>query len=47
VDLALWAHELQFTHPTTQEHMRFVVNPPEGEPWDAFEFNRKSHKIRD
>jgi len=39
--IALWAHELCFVHPTTEEVMRFVVNPPELEPWEQFDFDRK------
>jgi len=38
---ALWAHELVFAHPTTQDVMKFVVNPPETTPWDRFEFDRR------
>jgi len=45
-DIALWAHELCFVHPTTEEVMRFIVNPPECAPWDKFDFDRKSHKTR-
>ena len=26
-NLALWAYELRFTHPTTKENMRFTVAP--------------------
>ncbi|MDR0461963.1 MAG: RluA family pseudouridine synthase [Christensenellaceae bacterium] len=43
-DIALWAHELVFTHPTTDEVMRFIVNPPETVPWTSFEFERKKNK---
>ena len=45
-DLALWAHELSFHHPITDDIMRFVVNPPETTPWTSFDFERKSHKTR-
>lgn len=45
-NLALWAYELSFTHPTTAERMKFVVNPPETAPWMHFDFNRKGHKHR-
>jgi len=44
--LALWAHELSFTHPTTGDKLKFVVNPPEDAPWLNFDFQRKSHKHR-
>jgi 23S rRNA pseudouridine1911/1915/1917 synthase len=42
--LALWAHELSFNHPTSGDRLKFVVNPPEIEPWTQFDFGRKSHK---
>ena len=45
-ELALWAHEISFTHPTTDEVMRFIVNPPETVPWTSFDFDRQSHKTR-
>ena len=44
--LALWAYSLSFVHPTTGERMKFVVNPPEVQPWVSFDFNRKEHKHR-
>ena len=44
--LALWAHELSFTHPTSSDRLKFIVNPPETPPWDQFDFNRQSHKTR-
>ncbi|MCL2851240.1 MAG: RluA family pseudouridine synthase [Firmicutes bacterium] len=44
IDLALWAYELTFNHPTTGQRLRFIVNPPETHPWELFEFARKSHK---
>jgi len=44
--LALWAYELGFNHPTSGERLRFVVNPPEIDPWMEFDFERKSHKTR-
>ena len=31
-NLALWAYELTFTHPTTKEHMRFTVAPDYNNP---------------
>ncbi len=37
--LALWAYSLKFTHPTTGEKMRFIVEPPkENNPWKLFDF---------
>ena len=37
--LALWAYSLRFTHPTTGESLRFVIEPPKEEaPWKAFSF---------
>jgi 23S rRNA pseudouridine1911/1915/1917 synthase len=41
---ALWAHELSFKHPITDDVLKFVVNPPEDVPWDRFEFDRKVKK---
>ncbi len=35
-NLALWAYELTFTHPTTKENMRFTVAPEYNNP--AFKF---------
>ena len=36
-NLALWAHELCLTHPTTKKTMAFKVFPPTDEmPWKAF-----------
>lgn len=35
--LALWAYSLRFTHPTTGEALRFIVEPPKDEmPWKLF-----------
>lgn len=33
-DIALFAHKLTFTHPTTKEKMSFKVEPPSKDPWD-------------
>lgn len=36
--LALWAYSLRFTHPTTGERMRFMIEPPkDSEPWKLFD----------
>ena len=36
-NLALWAYELRFVHPTTKENMTFKVYPPEDMvPWSVF-----------
>lgn len=35
-NIALFAHKLEFTHPTTKETMRFEENPPKQEPWGRF-----------
>ena len=43
-NLALWAHELVFRHPTTEDMLKFIVNPPECVPWDSFVFDRKPKK---
>ncbi|MFD1205162.1 MULTISPECIES: RluA family pseudouridine synthase [Sporosarcina] len=31
--IALWAHTLEFPHPTTKEQLTFVSYPPEEYPW--------------
>ena len=39
-NLALWAYELRFVHPTTKENMTFKVYPPEElVPWKVFNLN--------
>jgi 23S rRNA pseudouridine1911/1915/1917 synthase len=39
-NLALWAVELKFTHPTLKEKMTFRVYPPEDEyPWNQFDMD--------
>lgn len=36
-NLALWAYELKFVHPTTKENLTFKVYPPENiVPWNVF-----------
>ena len=40
-NLALWAYELKFVHPTTKENMTFKVYPPEDKiPWKVFDLNK-------
>ena len=40
-NMALWAYELRFDHPTTKEKMVFKVFPPtEDMPWKHFNFTR-------
>lgn len=37
--LALWAYSLRFSHPTTGEALRFMIEPPKDEnPWKLFSF---------
>lgn len=37
--LALWAYSLRFTHPTTGESLKFIIEPPKEEtPWKLFDF---------
>ena len=36
-NIALWSHELSFTHPESGEQMFFAENPPEEFPWTLFE----------
>lgn len=39
-NLALWAFELKFIHPTTKENMTFKVYPPETVvPWNVFKIS--------
>lgn len=39
-NLALWAYELKFVHPTTKENMTFKCYPPEDMvPWSVFNLN--------
>lgn len=35
-NLALWAGELEFKHPTEDKVLVFKVNPPEKSPWNLF-----------
>lgn len=40
-NLALWAYELKFQHPTTKENMTFRVYPPEDiVPWKVFDMKK-------
>ncbi len=39
-NLALWAYELAFNHPTTKEKMVFQCYPPETEPWTRFDIEK-------
>lgn len=39
-NLALWAYEIKFIHPTTKENMTFRCYPPEDiVPWNVFNLN--------
>jgi len=40
VDMALWAYKLNFEHPTTKEHLCFLLEPPAKEPWNEFDIER-------
>ena len=42
-DIALWAYQLEFNHPTTKDRLKFVVYPPEDGAWAKFDFRRKQH----
>ena len=35
-DIALWSHELSFTHPATGERLHFSAPPPRAYPWTLF-----------
>jgi len=40
--LALWAYSLRFSHPTTGDGMRFIIEPPRDDmPWKLFDFECK------
>ena len=40
-NLALWAYEIRFVHPTTKENMVFKVYPPEeNTPWSSFKLDK-------
>ncbi len=40
-NLALWATEIKFIHPTTKEKMVFRAFPPEeSSPWKAFDLGK-------
>lgn len=34
--IALWAHTVQFEHPTTKEMIQITSNPPKEYPWNLF-----------
>lgn len=34
--IALWAYQLSFFHPVTQEKVTFTTNPPDQAPWNKF-----------
>lgn len=39
--LALWATQIKFEHPTTKQRMTFIAYPPEENlPWSAFDIDR-------
>ena len=42
-NIALWAYQLEFNHPTTHDRLKFVVYPPEDGAWAKFDFRRKQH----
>lgn len=44
-NLALWAYQLEFTHPTTKENRLFSVFPPEIVPWNVFDVELNCNKI--
>ena len=40
-NLALWAYEIKFVHPTTKENMVFKVYPPiDKTPWSSFKLDK-------
>jgi 23S rRNA pseudouridine1911/1915/1917 synthase len=34
--IALWAAQIEFKHPTKAEQLKFTINPPAQYPWDLF-----------
>ena len=36
--LALWAQEVMFTHPVSNERITFSCQPPDKEPWNLFDY---------
>ena len=39
-NLALWAFELKFVHPTTKQNLTFICYPPEDKtPWNVFKLD--------
>lgn len=36
INIALFAYELEFTHPTTKERLKFKLNPPKKYPYNLF-----------
>ena len=39
-NLALWAFELRFVHPTTKQNLTFICYPPEDKtPWNVFKLD--------
>jgi 23S rRNA pseudouridine1911/1915/1917 synthase len=45
-NIALWAYDLKFVHPTMGDELNFIVNPPEDGVWQNFEFDRKMRLFR-
>lgn len=46
-NLALWAYELRFEHPTNKNAMRFTAFPPlDKTPWRFFEIERHINVVR-
>ncbi|MGD9156337.1 MAG: RNA pseudouridine synthase [Bacillota bacterium] len=38
--IALWAAEIEFKHPTRAERLRFAADPPREYPWTLFEMKK-------
>jgi len=38
--IALWSHQLAFTHPVQKEQLRFTSHPPDALPWNLFDIER-------
>ncbi|ARD47715.1 RluA family pseudouridine synthase [Sporosarcina sp. P33] len=42
--IALWAHTLEFEHPTTKETLHFVSKPPRVYPWELYTTHNQVYK---
>lgn len=45
-NLALWAHKLEFEHPTKKESSSYAVFPPSNVPWNVFDIEMLVSRIK-